>query len=107
MKDMIKSLLTKKIVLKKVNPIDTTLLKTRKKIAVFSGVDTNSNYVCVFVVKRKSRFLRKDVKELEELFSRLVALSDHNFKKKILIYNMPLCSHAKEMLKELKWTLIS
>ena len=103
---MVKNLLTKKIVLKKVNPIETALLKTRKKIAVFSGVDTNSNYVCVFVMERKSRFLRKDVKELEELFSRLVSLSDHNFKKKIFIYKMPMCSHAKQNLKELKWTLI-
>ncbi len=106
MKDMITSLLTKKIILKKVTPIETALLKTRKKIAVFSGVDINSNYTCVFMIERKSRFLRKDVKELEELFLRLVSLSDHNFKKKILIYKMPICSHAKQNLKELKWTLI-
>ena len=107
MKDMIKQLLTKKIILKKIDAIDISMLKSRKKIGVFSGIDTKSNYVCVFVISRKSRFLTKDVKELEELFTRLVSLSDHNFKKKILIYDMPLCSKAKEKLKELKWILIN
>ena len=107
MKEMIQQLLTKKIILKKVVPIDTAVLQTRKKIAVFSGVDTKSNLVSIFMIQRKSRFLRKDVKELEELFIKLVSFSDHNFKKKILIYDMPLCSKAKENLKELKWTLIN
>jgi len=107
MREMVKSLLSKKIILKKVDSIDISMLKSRKKIGVFSGIDTKSNYVCVFVISRKSRFLTKDVIELEELFSRLVNLNDHNFKKKILIYDMPLCSKAKERLKELKWTLIN
>jgi len=107
MKEIVKTLLTKKIILKKVEPFDLTQLGTRKKILLFDGVDTSSNYTAVFVIEKKSRFLQKDVLELEKLFEKLVEFKGHNYKKKILLFRMPMCSKAKNLLKELKWTVIN
>jgi len=106
MKEIVKKLLSKKIVMKKMDSFDLSLLGSRKKILLFDGVDTSSNYVCIFVIEKKSRFLQKDVLELEKLYEKLVKIKDHNYKKKILMFSMPMCSKAEKLLKELKWTLI-
>ncbi len=106
MKIIVEILEDKKIILKKLDFLDIKLLKTRKKIKLLKGVDTNSNYVAIFVIERNSRFITKDALELEELFKRLVEISGHNYKKKILLFDMPFCSKAKERLKELKWRII-
>ena len=106
MKEVVQVLLSKKTILKTLNQVDLALLKTRKKIGVFTGVDKSSNYIAIFSVTKKSRFLQKDVQDFEELFLRLVELNSHNFKKKILILNAQLCSKAKLLLKEYKWRLI-
>jgi len=106
MKEIVDILLEKKIILKKLNPIDVKLLKSRKKIKVFEGVDLHSSYVAIFFYRQKSRFLRKDILDLDLLYDRLIELQDHNFKKKMLIYDMPMCSHAKKELKEQGWRLI-
>ena len=106
MKEIVTVLAAKKIILKKSHFIDTKLLGTRKKIKILKGVDTNSNYVAIFVIERNSRFVTRDANELEELFERLVELSEHNYKRKILLYKMPFCSKAKDILKGNKWRLI-
>lgn len=106
MKDIVKVLAEKKIILKKSEIVDSKILKTRKKIKILRGVDTKSNYVVVFNIERKSRFVSKDTLELEEMFDKLVELSGHNYKRKILIYKMPMCSKAKDILKGEKWRLI-
>ncbi len=106
MKHVVDTLLQKKIVLKKINKIDNKLLETRKKIEVYEGVCLNSNYVAIFYLKQKNRFLRKDIIPLEFIYEKLKELVDHNFKKKILIYDMPFCSKAKKELKDDGWRLI-
>ena len=106
MKDIIKNLVDKKIILKNSKLIEPKVLNTRKKIKILRGVDTKSNYVAVFAIERKSRFVSKDALELEEMFEKLVELSGHNYKRKILLYKMPFCSKAKDILKGDKWRLI-
>jgi predicted nucleotidyltransferase len=106
LKEVIKTLLTKKIILKKLEPFDLAHLESRKKILLFDGVDTASNYISIFVIEKKSRFLQKDVLELEKLFEKLVQVKEHNYKKKILLYKMPMCSKAQKLLKEFRWTLV-
>ncbi len=107
MKDIVEILLKKKIICKKLVQIDNKDLKTRKKIRVFEGVDLKSYYLAIFYIEQKSRFLRKNVEEIEVLYEKLKIVRDHNFKKKIFIHKSPLCSLAKDKLKELKWKVIS
>jgi len=106
MKELVNVLLKKNYIYKSLKEIDKKTLGTRKKIGIYEGVDTNSYYAAIFVFVQKSRFLRKNADELEMLYEKLKVAQDHNFKKKILIYQMPICSHAKKQLKESGWVLI-
>ncbi len=106
MKELVDTLRKKELIYKKLLMIDNKALKTRKKIHVYEAVDFDRYYTAIFVLEQKSRFLRKDATVLEELYARLKVLQDHNFKKKILLYKMPLCSKAKAQMKEEGWRLI-
>ncbi len=107
MKELVNVLLKKNYIYKSLKEIDKKALGSRKKIQIYEGVDTDSYYASIFIFVQKSRFLRKNADELEMLFEKLKILQDHNYKKKILIYQMPLCSKAKEQLREEKWILIN
>ncbi|MMZ62226.1 hypothetical protein D1872_244230 [compost metagenome] len=106
MKTFVELLLAKKLIFKKLMPIDKKLLGTRKKIDIYEGVDLHANYVAIFHLVQKSRFLRKNADELETLYEKLKQLRDHNFKKRVLLYDMPLCSKAKVLMQERGWRLI-
>ncbi len=105
MKKVVEFLKDKNLIFKKLNKIDLKLLGSKKKIELYEGVDLHSNYVAVFVIQNRSRFVKKSALELIELFERLKELQEHNYKKKILLISSPLCSKAKEYLKELKWKI--
>ena len=106
MNDFVELLLEKNMIFKKLHKIDNKKLKTRKKVDIYEGVDLKSNYTAIFHLIQKSRFLRKNADEIEELFEKLKTLQDHNFKKKIFLYDMPICSKARALMKERGWKLI-
>ncbi len=106
MKEVIEFFLSKKLIFKKLRQIDNKKLSTRKKIEIYEGVDLHGNYAALFILTQKSRFLRKNADEIEELFERLKILQDHNFKKKLFFYDMPFCKKAKLLMKERGWRLI-
>jgi len=105
MKEVVDKLRAKGLLYQKLIMIDNKALKTRKKIQVYEAVDFDRYYTAVFYLVQKSRFLRKDAEVLEVLYARLKVLQDHNFKKRVLLYDMPLCSKAKAVLKEQGWSL--
>ncbi len=107
MKEIIEILMKKKIIFKKFHEIDKKRLNTRKKIKIFEGVDLKSYYCAVFLIEQKSRFLTKNADEIEEIYQKLIILQDHNFKKKIFLHFSPICSKAKESLKERGWRVFS
>jgi len=104
-KNVIEFLSKKNYIFKELHKIDLKLLGSRKKIELFEGVDTRSNFVTVFKIEQKSRFVTKNAKEIEELLDKLIKLKQHNYKKKILLISSPLCSKAKKYLEELKWKI--
>lgn len=61
------------------------ILHTRKKLAIFSGVDSKSFYHLIFRIEQKSRFLRKHVEEILELCKALELHVKHNHKHKHLL----------------------
>ena len=106
MKAVVDRLRGEGLIFQSLHPVDPKALGSRKKIAIYEGVDLKKNYVAIFVYQQKSRFLRKDIEPLEALLEQLKNLLDHNFKIKILLYDMPICSHAKKELEELGWRVI-
>ena len=107
MKEIIEILMKKKIIFKKFHEIDKKRLNTRKKIKIFEGVDLKSYYYAVFLIEQKSRFLTKNADEIEEIYQKLIIIQDHNFKKKIFLHSSPICSKAKESLKDRGWRVFS
>ena len=70
---------------RKINNIEPKTINSRKKITIFSCTDDKSNFVSIFIIDQKSRFLIKNAKEIIQLKDRLVLEENHNYKKNILL----------------------
>lgn len=93
----------KNILFKTIKEVEPKVLNSRKKIRIFSATGIDKNYYALFILNSKSRFLRKNAQELMELCQVLADFEGHNFKKKILLIGSPLCSKAKDFLKQNEW----
>ncbi len=103
MKEIVEFFSKKDIIFKKLESIDIKKLKSRKKIEIYSGIDIKSNYIVIFDLLQKSRFVLKNAKDIEVLFEKLKLLEGHNYKKKFILLHSPLCSKAKKYLQEMRW----
>ena len=99
-KNIVEILRENNIICKK---LDEIKLNTRKKIKVFLGVNLKNEYCVVIRLCKKSRFLRKDIGEIEAFVPKEI---NFRYKMKILILNSPICSKAKEEMKEWKILLV-
>ena len=95
----------KNILFKEIEAIEPKQLQSRKKIKIFCATGIDKNYYAIFISDSKSRFLKKNAQELIELCAKLAQFKEHNFKKKILLVSSPLCSKAKEFLKQNGWSV--
>ncbi len=105
MKNIVEFLSKKNYIFKKLYKIDIKKLDSRKKINIYEGIDIKSNYVAIFKIDQKSRFVTKNSKEIVLLLEKMIKIQEHNYKKKILLISSPLCSKAKKYLEELKWKI--
>lgn len=105
MKDLTTYFTNKNTLFKDIKQISPKELGSRKKIDIFVATSIKSEYYAIFVVEAKSRFIRKNANDLIELCEKLAQYMGHNFKKKELLISSPLCSKAKEFLKEEKWSV--
>lgn len=93
----------KNILFKEIEEIEPKILESRKKIRIFTATGVDKNYYAIFILNAQSRFLKKNAEELIVLCGKLADYKGHNFKKKILLIGSPLCSKAKEFLKQNEW----
>lgn len=93
----------KNILFKEIEEIEPKILESRKKIRIFTATGVDKNYYAIFILNVQSRFLKKNAEELIVLCGKLADYKGHNFKKKILLIGSPLCSKAKEFLKQNEW----
>ena len=103
MKELSEILIQKEILCPKLETILPKELGSRKKLKIYFGVDSKSYYCLILVVSKKSRILKKEAMEFEELWERIKKLKDTNIKKKYLFLKAPICSKAKALLEELGW----
>jgi hypothetical protein len=82
--------------------LDEIKLNTRKKVKAYLGVNLKNEYCFILKLDKKSRFLSKDIDVLYEFLPDQI---NFRYKKKILILNGPVCSKAKEKIKE--WKIIN
>jgi len=105
MKEIVHLLQEKKLLYKSLRSIEPKELGTRKKIAIYLGVDLKKYYACILHINKKSRILRKEAMELMELHQKLEKLNDSKINKKYIYIEAPLCSKAKALLEEEMWTV--
>ena len=103
MKHIVEYLQHKNIIFKSFKLIELKELGSRKKISLYLGIDLKNYYAVVMSVKKKSRVLRKEAGELMALHEKLEKYIDSKIKKKYIIIEAPLCSHAKKMLEDSNW----
>jgi len=103
MKEIVEYLQKKNIIFKSLKKISPKELGSRKKIALYLGVDLKGYYALVIQIEKKSRILRKESGELMALHEKLEEYIDSKITKKYIIIKAPLCSHAKKMLEENGW----
>lgn len=95
----------KNTLFKELEKIEPKIIGSRKKIDIYCGTSINKEFYAIFIIDSKSRFIRKNVEELNILLSKLIEYKEHNFKRKVLLISSPLCSKAKKMLEEQKWSV--
>lgn len=78
---------------------------SRKKIALYLGVDLEKYYTCILHIHKKSRILTKEAIEIMEFHKKLEALNESRIKKKYIYIQAPLCSKAKTLLTSEKWVV--
>ena len=106
MKQIVEYLQQKNIIFKSLKPILPKELGSRKKIAIYLGVDLKGYYADVMVLVKKSRVLRKEAEELMALHEKLEKYIDSSIKKKYIVIDAPLCSKAKALLEENGWKVL-
>ncbi len=105
MKEIVDILQEKKLLFKKLTPIDVKTLGSRKKISIYLGVDLKKYYACIIHISKKSRILSKEAVELMEFHKKLEEYNDSKINKKYIYIEAPLCSKAKALFKEAKWVV--
>ena len=101
MKTLVEFFKDRGVVFQQLERVDLKSFGIRKRIDFFKGVDTKNAYWAIFVIKRKSRILQKDAKELLALVQALPF--EHAFKKRALLLQAPICSKAKAFLQKQGW----
>ncbi len=107
MKEIADFLQKKNLIFKSLKPISIKELGSRKKIYIYLGVDLKKYYTCVIHIKKKSKILSKEALEIMEFHKRLEKFNDSKINKKYIYIQAPICSKAKTLFKEQKWTLWS
>ncbi len=107
MKEIVEYLQQKNIIFKSLKEIMPKELGSRKKVKLYLGIDLKGYYALVMNVEKKSRVLRKEAGELLVLHEKLERYIDSKVTKKYIIIKAPLCSHAKAMLEEHGWKVMS
>ncbi|QKF58504.1 hypothetical protein [Aliarcobacter lanthieri] len=105
MKTITEFFLKKNILFKDFKEVLPKELNSRKKIQIYVGTTIDLKFYAIFVVDSKSRFIRKNADELISLTNTLSSYLAHNFKVKELFISSPLCSKAKEYLKNSGWSV--
>jgi hypothetical protein len=90
---------------KKISEIKPKELGIRNRIKIYKATDVKGYFWAIFVVSQKSKLLIKDVNKFEEIYSKLIVYSEHNYKYRVLLIDAPICSKATKSFKTLGWIL--
>ncbi len=105
MKDIVEYMRNKNLICKKLKEVKPKELESRKRINIYLGVNLKGYFCMVMTIKKKSRILQKEARELLELHQKLEIYHNAKIKKNYIYIDAPLCSHAKNMFRENGWVV--
>lgn len=105
MQMIVDSLRIKGKIYKKMQEILPKELGVRNRIKIFKATDVTGYFWAIFAISQKSKVFIKDVRKFEEIYAKLTIYFGHNFKHKTIFIDAPLCTKAKDALKELGWKI--
>ncbi|HHD73126.1 MAG TPA: hypothetical protein ENL02_04400, partial [Epsilonproteobacteria bacterium] len=91
------------IICKSLKEVMPKTLGSRKRVALYVGINLKGYYCSVLYIEKKSRLLGKEAGELIALHEKLDAYEDTQILTRYIRIRAPLCSHAKAMLEENGW----
>ena len=103
MKTIVEQMNSKNIICKSLVEVLPKELGSRKKVALYMGVDLKGYYCLVMKLSKKSRVLRKEATELMGIHEKMESYKDTKIMKKYIWIEAPLCSKAKALLEEHNW----
>ena len=103
MKTIVEQMNQKNLICKSLEEVQPKELASRKKVALYVGVDLKGYYCLVMKLSKKSRVLCKEATELVVLHEKIEKLKDTKITKKYIWIVAPLCSKAKTLLEENGW----
>ncbi len=103
MKALVEQMKEKNLICKSLGEVLPKALGSRKKLALYVGVDLKGYYCLVMKLSKKSRVLRKEVTELMALHEKMESYKDTKITKKYIWIEAPLCSKAKALLEDHGW----
>jgi len=103
MKKIVEKMNQKNLICKSLEEILPKELGSRKKVALYVGINLKGYYCLVMKLSKKSRVLRKEATELMALHERMESYKDTKIMKKYIWIEAPLCSKAKALLEEHNW----
>ena len=107
MKEIVEKMNTKNVVCKSLHVILPKEIGSCKKIEIYVGVNLKEFYCLVLKLKKKSRVLQKEAKELMLLHEKIESYKETKILKKYIWIDAPLCSKAKALLEEDAWKVWS
>lgn len=105
MQMVVDSLRVKGKIYKKMQEVAPKELGIRNKVKIYKATDVTGYFWAIFAVSQKSKILMKDVHKFEEIYAKLTLYFEHNFKHKIIFIDAPICSKAKDALKQQGWKI--
>ena len=107
MKTIVEQMNQKNLICKSLEEVLPKELGSRKKVALYVGVDLKGYYCLVMKLSKKSRVLRKEATELMALHEKIENFKDTKITKKYIWIEAPLCSKAKALLEENGWKVMN
>lgn len=83
------------VLFKQLNTLDFSQYSKKRSYKLLLGVDLKDYFTAVFFRDAKSKFLRLELENLNEICAKLEAQNGTAIKKRVLFYNSQICSKVK------------
>jgi hypothetical protein len=105
MKEIVELLARRRVLCRRLDRVEPRELGSRKRVEIFEGTATDDYYCLVMVLRKKSRVLQKEARELLALHRKLEEKKEAKILRRYLLIDAPLCSKAAALLEEAGWRI--